>query len=106
MAAPHNESGVTLVTPVSRSFEPSPFEDGAQVHRYLVLIAPQLAIRMLEPAVALGALAVLAALELVVTRAAAPMTEHRYISFVGVSVISPLAKAAAISLSEKSWWGA
>ena len=34
-----------------------------------------------------------------------PITEQRYISFVGVSVISPLAAAAAISLSEKSWRG-
>jgi hypothetical protein len=70
-------------------------------------------------AAALGALAVLGAEraivllapnelvapEPVVPRGRVPMTEHRYISFVGLSVISPLAAAAAISSSEKSWRG-
>ena len=76
------------------------------VHRYRALIAPQLAIRVLEVArvvVPLGPVEIVA-LELVVIDAT-PMTEHRYISFVGASVISPLATAAAISSSEKSWRG-
>ena len=115
-AAAHNETGVTARHP-GFTFLKAQVLSGtvARAQRYMVLIAPQLPTRAPGAAAALAALAVppgvlidpneFVAPELVVPRGAAPMTEQRYISFVAVSVISPLATAAAISSSEKSWRG-
>ena len=67
--------------------------------RYAFLIAPQVAPCVERAGVGLEPLPTIL---LEVGAPGLPITEQRYISFVAVSVISPLAAAAAISSSEKS----